>query len=141
MSVDVSWDDPDQTVLLYNLKEPWTWAAYLEAADLEWEMLAEAADLVDTIIDLSAVRALPEEDRKMLRFTSAHTRRKQGKLVLVGDANLTYAFGHLLTQFYPHIAHDIISVATLEEARVALSAQYSLFEEAESLHYLTNPSY
>lgn len=137
MSVDVRWDDPDQTILFYQFADPWTWAEYAEAADREWEMLDDAPDIVDTIVDLTRVRHLPEEDRKLLRFVAAHSHRKQGMLVLVGDENLTYAFGHLLTEYYPHSPRDLISVATLEQAYTALSAQYGVFEAPEPLRYLT----
>jgi hypothetical protein len=125
MSVTIRWDDPDQTILLYEFTSPIHWNDYYAAGDLEWDWMDQADDRIDIIMDWRQVPTLPKETEQHLRNADAHVHRNRGLIVLVGSDDIIQQVASIFHSLYPQSRGDVILASTLTRARSFIAAQYA----------------
>jgi hypothetical protein len=124
MGVNVSWDDPDQTILLFKFTAPWTMHDYAAAGDQEWIMLDSVGHRVDIILDLRCLDSLPSDMARCIWNAAAHVHLNRALLILVGEPHITQPFASVLRDVYPRSDGDIIQVESTYDARAIISTQF-----------------
>lgn len=124
MSIQLRWDDPDHTILLYTFTPPWQWDEYYRAADSEWDLLDAVNYRVDTILDVSDLDSFPKDAATHFKNAGAHVHRNRGLLLLVGKDQVIMPFCDMLREIYPRSIGEILLASTLTRARTFVSAQY-----------------
>ena len=124
MGVNVCWDDPDQTILLFEFTAPWTVHDYSAAADEEWIMIDSVGHRVDTIIDLRRLNSLPPDIVRCIWNAAAHVHLNRALLLLVGEPDITRPFADILLDIYPRSDGEIIQVESIHAARAIINARF-----------------
>jgi hypothetical protein len=126
MYINVTWDDPDQTILIYRFADSWSAEDYTAAATTEWQLMDSVGHRVDTIIDLQKLYTLPDDLVALVWNSTAHSHLHRGLLILLGKRSITEPFAEALTSLYPETVTDIMQVPTLNAARLAIATQYGI---------------
>ena len=120
MSIDIAWDDPEQTIIRWDFGDNWTRTDFKNAFKTTLEM-AESVDYrVDVIPFVGRAFNVPQgilsDFSHINRYVSANT----GLIVVTGGNS----FGRMLIETFKRV-HRItnwITAPTLEEARRVIHA-------------------
>ncbi len=127
MSVDVIWDDAEQTMLRYHYAGEWSWGDAFRSIDRARGMMIEAGHTVDCIIDMRNTRHFPDDNAVMyisrMGEIGQHMVNFSGVNVYV-DAD---RFLKMVLNIYRQLNPDestkplsLLHVATLEEAHALI---------------------
>lgn len=120
----VTWDNPDQTTLLWTIDGGWTWNESREAiAKAEAMMDSVAHPQVDSIVDMSRGHLIPDNAVSQFSRTLNKSHPKTGLIVMSGMPPLAQALLQVVTRAQKATARRIIVVKTLDEARDFLSVR------------------
>ncbi|MFN8374667.1 MAG: hypothetical protein U0694_17525 [Anaerolineae bacterium] len=123
MGISVTWDNVQQTTLLYSFEEPWGWADFDEALRLGYQMMEGTDQKVGVIIDLSRVGSLPRNAIQHLSNSSKYGHPNQHTTIYVGMSPFVRAIFNILVKVMPRPLYDIHSVETLKQARTLMNRQ------------------
>ncbi len=120
MSVQVDWDNGEQTVLRYTVSGCWTWEDFYLARDQARD-LADLAPVsrVNSIIDIGAGNLFPQNALthfRRLQF-EAHPKLKQGNVVIVQNDLFVRSLMDIMRRVNPQAMRNFHSARTLEDAR------------------------
>jgi hypothetical protein len=131
MAIDVSWDNPEKTVIRYEFGVQWTMKDLLVATQADDDLMDSVDHKVHMIFDMSATQALPGGIVGSMRSLDAEISDKLGLIVLVGAP----AFFEKLT----HIFYNIF--ASSKNGLVAFKTAQSLDEARQMIkEYVIQPS-
>jgi hypothetical protein len=122
MSVNMTWDNDEQTIIRYIIGDPWTWDELYEAIQ-QAHLLIDAADhSVHSIIDMSGAHILPRNPLMHGKKMSRGDRLSNaGKIVFVGANVFLRSLMDVFRRVHPTRLENIAFVATLDEARALLA--------------------
>jgi len=124
LAIHVTWDNPDQTTLLWTVEGRWTWDESREAiAKAEAMMDSVAHERVDSIVDMSRGHLIPENAVSHFSRTLNAAHPKTGLIVMSGMPPIVQALLTVLTRIQSSPARKIIVVKTLDEAGAVLAAR------------------
>jgi hypothetical protein len=120
----VSWDNPDQTTLLWTIDGGWTWDESREAiAKADAMMDASPHALIDSIVDMQRGHLIPNNAVSQFSRTLNKVHPKAGLIVMSGMPVFVQALLQVLTRAQNPSARRIIVVKTLDEARAFIAAK------------------
>ena len=124
MGILVTWDNPDQTTLLWTIDGGWTWDESREAiAKADAMMDASPHPLIDSIVDMQRGHLIPNNAVSQFSRTLNKLHPKAGLIVMSGMPVFVQALLQVLTRAQNHSARRIIVVKTLDEARAFIAAK------------------
>jgi hypothetical protein len=85
MTINVTWDDPEHTIIRYEFNERWTWPELLQAVAQSDAMLMEAGHVCHFIYDIRLSRAIPDSALTYLKRFVGKKRANTGIQVVVGN--------------------------------------------------------
>ncbi len=118
MSIQLTWDNPQRTVLRWIFSERWSWGDIpAHFVDLD-QALASVDHDVDYIIDFSAAQAVPSFS-PMQRYQSERSGSASGLMIAVGDATYAHTILQMARHLYAHQQHEpqVHFMPSLEIAR------------------------
>lgn len=125
MAILVTWDNPDQTTLLWTIDGGWTWDESREAiAKAEAMMDSVTHSQVNSIVDMSHGHLIPNNAVSQFSRTLNKAHPKAGLIVMSGMPLFVQALLQVLTRAQTPSARRIIVVKTLDEARAFLAANH-----------------
>jgi hypothetical protein len=124
MGILITWDNPDQNILLWTIDGGWTWDESREAiAKAEVMMDSVAHPQIDSIVDMRRGRLIPDNAVSQFSRTLNKLHPKAGLIVMSGMPPFVQALLQVLTRAQKASARRIIVVKTLDDARVFLAAR------------------
>lgn len=124
MGILVTWDNPDQTTLLWTIDGGWTWDESREAiATAEVMMDSSPHLLIDSIVDMQRGHLIPNNAVSQFSRTLNKAHPKTGLIIMSGMPVFVQALLQVLTRARAASARRIIVVKTLDEARAFLAAK------------------
>src|SRR5215510_13590412 len=120
MGVQVSWDNPEKTVLLYELEGRWTWDEFHAAVADAFAMTASVPHTVDTISHFHRGTPLPANAMFHFRRVMLAAPPNRGINVIVGGSSLVRTMASLFSKAHRLLGRRLLVCATLEEARETL---------------------
>ncbi len=128
MSISVTWEDTDQTVLRFTVAGAWTWDEFY-AAISDARALADSAetDHIDSIIDILDSSLFPSNVLFHARRlpSGAHPKLKSGTLVMVGSSPLVKTLLNIMRQLNPKAMRNFYITRSIKEAEQLLSALHT----------------
>lgn len=124
MSVNVGWDDPEQTILRYTYEAGWTWEEYATAVATATQLVATASGEIDVIGDFSNSTLLPERALSNFRkslATSPDTVPFKMVVLIVKNEFISRMLD-TFSRMYPSARNKIRSAPSLEDARRLIRA-------------------
>ena len=118
MSIQLTWDNPQRTVLRWIFAERWSWGDLpAHFADLD-QALGSVDHAVDYIIDFSAAHAVPAFSPTK-RYQSDHHQSVSGLMIAVGDAAHAHTILQIARHLYVHQQQEpqVHFMPSLETAR------------------------
>jgi hypothetical protein len=131
MTVNVSWDDDDETIARMDFIGEWTWDEVHQAARQMRAMVDEIDYDFNFIIDVSQGIGAPSPFLSQLRTVARNGHPRQGMTVLVGLSDAIQIFWKIFVQLYARIIREdrFAYANTVEEARVRIAAKAALQAE------------
>lgn len=121
LGIQVVWDDPDQTTLLWTIDGGWTWKESHDAiARAEAMMDASPHRQVDSIVDMSRGHLIPQNAVSQFSRTLNKSHPKTGYIVMSGMPPFVQALLNVLTRARLSTTRKIIVAKTLDDARAIL---------------------
>ncbi|MCL4250638.1 MAG: hypothetical protein KJ065_20975 [Anaerolineae bacterium] len=117
MGIAVQWDNPEQTVILWDFEQTWSWDAFADSARVSSAMIASTDRSVDVILNVAGSRPPFGKITAYHRSAFEYIPTNIGVLMLVCSDEISAA--QLLMPFFSNLQF----VETLEEARERLHLQ------------------
>jgi hypothetical protein len=124
MTIHVTWDNTEQTIILYTVNGHWTWGELTEAlAQGRALMDSVSHERVDFIVDMTDGNTLPSITLYHFTRLSQAPHPKSGLMVMTGVAPVIRALLDLLGRYQGvgARARAIMTATTIEEARAVLA--------------------
>ncbi len=121
MSVKVYWDSPEQTILVYEFEEGWTWDEFYIVYPQAKQMLASVPHIVNIILTYpSSTFYVPpnilSQIRKFYNAMSPNT----GLVVVTGGSSIVSSVYNAVRRVYPFIARRCMLANNIHHARALL---------------------
>jgi hypothetical protein len=120
MSIKVSWDNADQTVIRYDFEGPWTWADFRIAAEEAFAMTRSVEHTVDTISNFLPGVLLPPNAMFQFRQIMEDAPKNRGINVIVGSSAFIRTMVMMFSSINRQLAKRLIVVDKIEQARAVL---------------------
>jgi hypothetical protein len=124
VSIELSWDNKEKTVLCHTYKGQWTVAELHNAIDESRELLLEVGYPVDLIIDMRESGGPPKGVLPAYRYADKKVPDNQRLVVMVEAGKVMQAFNRVIDDIAPVTSSQRYTVNTMEEAR-ELIAEYA----------------
>jgi len=126
-SIELYWDNDEQTVMLCTFAKGWTWAEMFETLDTINKVTAQRDYTIGAIVDVSRGISIPggsvfsadtrEKAKKMLAMGSD----SKGPIAVVGAGGMLKAVARGFEMLDRNVLNDVYFVDTLNAARRVLS--------------------
>jgi hypothetical protein len=120
MSVNVVWDNPEQTVLRYTFEGQWTWDEYFPVLMQGREKMGTVSHYVSIINDMLGTQHVPPAFLTNARSVIHKRPKNTGLAVFVSKQMMFTALHRVLIKFDPLIHANYLLTPTLEEARTKI---------------------
>lgn len=121
MPIEIVWDNPEHTILRYDIRGKWTWEDLFSARDQVFALMDSVnAKRVDAIIHFKESLNLPPGAMSQLKQLREHPHPKAGLTVMVGaNRFMRTMFGTFTKVYNTATGHsvDFVYAKSLEEAR------------------------
>ena len=120
MSIEIQWDNPEQTIIRLELKRSWTWEELDQAIHEADKLITSVNHMVHIIIDIRKAGGIPSDFMSMAGdiFASGDARSNEGKRVVVGAGSLIrIAYSGVLAVYGHKLANrPFLFAANMDEA-------------------------
>lgn len=124
MSIQVSWGNAEQTIILYTINGRWTWEQFYDAISQGRTMMESVAHpRVDFIVDMTRGKLLPGNALPQFARMSNNHHSKSGRMVIVGATGFIHALLNILGKHQQKTLRMIMAVQSLDDARDLLTVQ------------------
>lgn len=117
MSVTLHWYDAEETILIYNFDDNWTWDEFVKVDAPIWNMVNLADKRVDLILDMTPVEQFPIGLPPVMHRTGKRGESSKVGLVIIVDipaiAQILYG---VFRRIYPKSATHYRFTDTLSQA-------------------------
>jgi hypothetical protein len=125
MAMNVMWDNPEKTVILYTIHGRWTWDELYETLDAGRDLMDNVShDKVDFIVDMTDCKLLPENALSNFARMANKPHPKSGRMVMAGATSFIRALLNVMGKYKATgvRAQSVLAVQTVDEAREVLAA-------------------
>lgn len=120
MPIDVSWDNPDHTIMRFAFVNPWTWDILRVANQQAFELAERVPHRYVSVMDFQAARIVPSgsffargKEVTAVKPTNAHP-----TIIVVGASSVFQSLANTFVKLYGRrMGMDAIFLSTLAEAR------------------------
>lgn len=116
MSIEVYWEDEEQTIVRYDFKGHWTWDEFYPVLEKALEMERAKPYRVDVILDMRKNEVVPANVLTHLKSIADHQPDNIGISVFVSENRFLLSLFSVGTRFYSRIGHYFRVVSSIEEA-------------------------
>jgi hypothetical protein len=120
MSVTVSWDNPEKTVIRYDLRGAWTWQEFHLAMDEGVVMRTSVSHVVDVIANLEQSAGIPPNTLSQLRRLYKVKLDNRGMVVLAGGSAFVAALVKIFQSLHLRARREAAVAPSVERARALL---------------------
>lgn len=105
MSIEVIWDNPQQTIVRFVYTDKWDWQTFREVVILGNEMMDTVAHPVISIVDMSSTFFIPPGSITHIRWAVEYSgnHNNSRKVVFVRASTLYQMIISALKQAYPNV--------------------------------------
>jgi hypothetical protein len=121
MSVSVTWDNDQHTILRFQFGDYWEWDEFQAAIKESQGLLASVNHIVDVIADLQHSPFVPTETLARLAYVGSSSPINLGNIVLVGSNSFAKTTLAVFRTFYGTMAQAFEVAHSVERGRVLLS--------------------
>jgi len=136
VNVEARWDNPEQTILYFRIRDGWTWAELDQQLDAVEDLTRYLPYDVSAILDVQENPTLPggslflPDNLQHARSLLQRNQRRHGAVIVVGaDESIRMIFG-CLRLIDSRIGWQVYFTDTLEEARAYLHQQQEPVQRA-----------
>ena len=123
MSLQVEWDNPERSVLLYTAVGEWSWEEFYTARE-RGRQLADTVShqRIDAIVDLRLSGGFPQNSLFHFRRmpAEAHPKFANSNMVLVGNNLFVSTLLEILSRINPQAMRNFHIAHSTEQARLLL---------------------
>jgi hypothetical protein len=131
MTIQVEWDNPQQTVIRYTYIHPWYWEDYYSANCKAHQMFASVNHGVDVLFDFRRSPVIPQGGFGHFRRSLHETRPlNMGRVVMLGASGIMLVIDNILRTFYPNSTSHFFKARTEEEAQSLLRSPELMSDQA-----------
>jgi hypothetical protein len=124
MSISVTWDNEDKTILRMTVVGRWTWAEYFASAEQARDAISTVDHPVDIIGDMLRSGPVPlGMPIRRFRYAIDMMPTNFRKAAIIGGSPFTKSLMIAFMQIYRKANEKMVLVQTIDEAYAALSAQ------------------
>jgi hypothetical protein len=116
MPVTVEWLNEEKNILHHHFETPWGWDNFYESAERHLQLIQEAPDVVDLVLDFSKGSVMPSGAITHFRWALRQHTPNRGLVVIIGVTPFMAALGDVFRKLYPNIADDARIADDLLEA-------------------------
>ena len=121
MSIVISWDNPEKTIIRWDFDGVWDWDEY-GAVKVGFDaMLREVDHTVGVIADMRHSPTLPKNAFTRFKYFTRTTPPNRGLMVFVGTNMLVRVAVETLGRAFKELSQDIAFADTVEDARLKLT--------------------
>jgi len=123
MSIQVSWDDDEQSAILYHFEGRWTLDEFYEAVTRGNALMDSVKHRVNTIFDVSKSASLPSGFLPAIRSIGGKPHANMGQMAVVGANAFIVSFINVFSKIFPSGGpkRRSMMVSSLAEARTRLA--------------------
>ncbi len=121
MSVSVTWDNDQQTILRFQFAECWEWNDFQAAIQDSQVLLATVGHIVDVIADFQDSRLVPTETLARLAYVGGPSPINLGNIVVVGSQAFSMTTLSLFRTYYRSVAEAFEVTHSVERGRALLA--------------------
>jgi hypothetical protein len=122
MSINITWDNPEKTVLYINFEGDWDWAAYDAAIDALHNKIREVDHVVDVLSYMPPGKTLPPgPPLNHLRRAFQQQPTNAGFSVFIGGTTFGDAIVAVFSKMNKSIGEKIKVAETLEAGRALIA--------------------
>ena len=96
MPITVFWDNPEKTILMRKVINPWTWQDYAAAMKEVMQKLSEVDHMVDIIVDCTEINDLPDGALGSLAKSNRQYPPNMGQQYVVSSSYFIEIFSNML---------------------------------------------
>jgi hypothetical protein len=130
MAITIEWDNNEQTALLCEYRDKWTWEEFFAAGEKSMDMQNQVGHKVDLILDMRETtipNGVALKFRKIANIKTPNT----GILVLVTNSDMVRMLFNLFTNMYSPAAKKYQIVNSIDKARFLILEARSMREASE----------
>lgn len=127
MSVDLYWDNDEQTIILCEFSKGWTWEALFGALNTVKSITESRSDTVGAIVDMSRGLGVPNgslfsiETRDKAKQMLQMSANGKGPIAIVGANGVIKLVSKAFALVDRNALNDVYFVDSVDEARQVLS--------------------
>jgi hypothetical protein len=126
MSIELHWDNDQQTVMRCDFSADWTWDELFAALEQVRQIASGREDKIGAIIDVSSEAGLPgglgaEALQHVETMLAAGAEEKRGPVVVAGASPFLKSLVEILATLSSHATTDVYFADTLDEARAIMT--------------------
>jgi hypothetical protein len=125
MSIMVTWDKADRTIISFDFAGRWGWDELYAASDQATGMLDSVDHTVDFIMDIRETQQIPKDFMSHAERLASGSHPHRGIMVVVGANGLLRTLGGGLRKLFPDATRNLVFAADVEEA-------YEIIEEKQT---------
>ncbi len=123
--VTVEWNNPEKTIILLKMVDPWNWEEFYLAQDEIMLMTETVSHRISFIIDVSQARNIPTNTMTHFRNLSLIHHPQHQIIVSVGSGALMTALGQILMKLVPSLSKRVYTAADFAEAYAIIAREAS----------------
>jgi hypothetical protein len=124
MGVRLYWDNPEQTIMVYEFEGAWTWEEFYTVFEQARQVIIPLPHVVNFIcLYPPSYLYIPPNILSQIRRIHQDMPENIGVTAVVGGATAATTVYDLIKRIYPFIAARYILVRTMEQARTLLYAR------------------
>ena len=102
--IELDWDDPEKTIILYTFFDPWTWDEYYATNPKRDKMFSETNQVIDIILDFRKGKRLPPQAMTQLHKIGSWGSPQRGVVIILGVHSMLQLLANIMSSLYPQSA-------------------------------------
>jgi len=123
MTIKVSWDSDEKTIIRYDFEGKWTWAEFHTATEDAFALTRTVPHTVDSISNFMPGAALPGDALFQFRRAMSNAPSNRGITVIVGGSSFIKALVGVFGKLNQALGRRLMLADTLDQARAILAAR------------------
>lgn len=121
MSVSVTWDNDQQSIIRFQFADGWEWNEFHAAVQDAQDLLATVGHVVDIIADFQHTPFVPTETLARLAYVGSPSPINLGSIVLVGSKEFSTTTLAVFRSYYRTVAQSFEVAHSVERGRALLA--------------------
>ncbi len=99
--IELDWDDPEKTIILYTFFDPWTWNEYYATDPKRDMMFSETNQVIDIILDFRKGKHLPPQAMTQLSKIGSWDNPQRGVVIVLGVHSMLQLLANIMNSLFP----------------------------------------